>query len=76
LLKYAFLTVIAIIAYVAYTGIDITQEYEAISDIRNKALNGVVDPLAKDTLKQASQSNLKEILENSIEKYNGENNDM
>ena len=75
-MKYAFLIAIAIIAYVAYTGIDITQEYEAISDIRNKALNGVVDPLAKDVLKQASQSNLKEILENSIEKYNGENNDM
>jgi len=76
LLKYAFLIAIAIIAYVAYTGIDITQEYGAISDIRNKALNGVVDPLAKDILKQASQSNLKEILENSIEKYNGENNEM
>ena len=76
MLKYAFLIAIAIIAYVAYTGIDITQEYGAISDIRNKALNGVVDPLAKDVLKQASQSNLKEILENSIEKYNGENNEM
>ena len=76
MLKYAFLIAIAIIAYVAYTGIDIRQEYEAISDIRNKALNGVVDPLAKDVLKQASQSNLKEILENSIEKYNGENNEM
>jgi len=76
LLKYAFLIAIAIIAYVAYTGMDITHEYEAISDIRNKALNGVVDPLAKDVLKQASQSNLKEILENSIEKYNGENNEM
>ena len=60
MLKYAFLIAILVIGYVAYTGIDITQEYDAMTQIRDKLLDGVVDPLTKDILKQASNSNLKE----------------
>ena len=60
MLKYAFLIAILVIGYVAYTGIDITQEYDAMTEIRDKLLDGVVDPLTKDILKQASKSNLKE----------------
>ena len=60
MLKYAFLITIVVIGYVAYTGIDITQEYDAMTEIRDKLLDGVVDPLTKDILKQASKSNLKE----------------
>jgi len=76
LLKYAILIAVAVIGYIAYTGTDVTEEYDAISEIRNIAFEHVVDPLAKDILKQASESNLGEILENSIEKYNGEKNEM
>ena len=60
MLKYAFVIAIVVIGYVAYTGIDITQEYDAMTEIRDKLLDGVVDPLTKDILKQASESNLKE----------------
>ena len=71
MLKYAILIAVAVIGYIAYTGTDVTEEYDAISEIRNIALDDVVDPLTKDILKQASESNLGEILENSIEKYTG-----
>ena len=60
MLKYAFVIVFVVIGYVAYTGIDVTQEYDAMTEIRDKLLDGVVDPLTKDILKQASESNLKE----------------
>ncbi len=76
MLKYAFLIALVVIGYIAFTGTDVTEEYDAISEIRNIALDNVVDPLAKDILKQASESNLDEIIENSIEKYSGDKNEM
>ena len=71
MLKYAILITVVVIGYIAFTGADVTEEYDAISEIRNIVFDDVVDPLTKDILKQASESNLGEILENSIEKYNG-----
>ncbi len=76
MLKYAFLIALVVIGYIAYTGTDVTEEYDAISEIRNKAFDDVVDPLAKYILKQTSESNIEEILENSIEKYGGEKIEM
>jgi len=76
LFKYVFLIVVLVIAYIAYTGIDVTTEYDDISKVRNQALDNVFDPLAKKMLKQASESNLDEIIESSIGKYSGENNEM
>jgi len=76
MLKYAILIAVAVISYIAYTGTDVTEEYDAISEIRNIALDNVVDPFAKDILKQASESGLDEIIENSIEKYSGDKNEM
>jgi len=76
LFKYAFLIAVLVIAYIAYTGIDVTTEYDDISKVRNQALDNVFDPLAKKMLKQASESNLDEIIESSIEKYSGGNNEM
>ena len=76
MLKYAILIAIFVIGYIAYTGTDVTEEYDAITEIRDIAFDDVVDPLAKDILKQASESNIEEIIENSIEKYNGEKNEM
>ncbi len=76
MLKYAILITVVVIGYIAFTGADVTEEYDAISEIRNIAFGNVVDPLAKDILKQASESNLDEIIENSIEKYSGGKNEM
>ena len=76
MLKYAILIAVVVIGYIAFTGIDVTEEYDAITEIRDIAFEHVVDPLAKDILKQASESNIEEIIENSIEKYNGEKNEM
>jgi len=76
MLKYAILITVFVIGYIAYTGTDVTEEYDAISEIRNIALDDVVDPFVKDILKQASESNLDEIIENSIEKYSGDKNEM
>ncbi len=76
MLKYAILIAVVVIGYIAFTGADVTEEYDAITEIRDIAFEHVVDPLAKDILKQASESNIEEIIENSIEKYTGEKNEM
>ena len=76
MLKYAFLIALVVIGYIAYTGTDVTEEYDAITEIRNTVFDDVVDPLTKDILKQASESDLEEVLENYIEKYSGEKNEM
>jgi len=76
LLKYAFLIALVVIGYIVFTGTDVTEEYDAITEIRDIVFSDVVDPLTKDILKQASESNIEEIIENSIEKYSGENNEM
>ena len=74
--KYVILIVVLVIGYIAYTGIDVTEEYDSISDIRNTVLDDLFDPLAKKVLKQVSESELNQIVESSIEKYSGENNEM
>ena len=74
--KYVILIVVLVIGYIAYTGIDVTEEYDSISEIRNTVLDDVFDPLAKKVLKQASESELNQIVESSIEKYGGHNNEM
>ena len=76
MLKYAILIAVVVIGYIAYTGIDVTEEYDSISEIRNTVLDDVFDPLAKKVLKQASESELNQIVESSIAKYSGENNEM
>ena len=75
MLNYVVLSAIVVIGYVSYTGEDLTEEYDSISEIRTIAWNGVIDPFVKDILKQASESNLDEILENMIQKY-GEKDEM
>jgi len=66
MLKLALFLSIGIIGFVAYTGIDISSEYEAISEIRNDAFNEVIDPLSKKILTEAANSNLDEIVNNAI----------
>ena len=64
-----FLIVIVVIGYIAYTGIDVTSEYDDISKIRNQVFENVIDPLAKKVLKYSSESNLDEIIGSTISKY-------
>ena len=75
MLKYVILIAI-VIGYIAYTGVDVTEEYDSISEIRNTVLDDLFDPLAKKVLKQVSESELDQIVESSIAKYSGENNEM
>ena len=48
---------------------DVTTEYEDISEMRNQALDNVIDPMTKNILKYASESNLDEIVGSIITKY-------
>ena len=76
MLRYAILIAVVVIGYIAYTGVDVTEEYDSASKVRNTILDDVFDPLAKKVLKQASESELDQIVESSIEKYGGHNNEM
>ena len=67
MLKLALFLSIGILGFIAYTGIDISNEYEAISEIRNDALNDVIDPLSKKILTEAANSNLDEILNKAVD---------
>ena len=69
MLKLVLFLGILFIGFVAYTGIDITKEYEAVSEIRDNALNKVVDPLSKTVLKEAAESNLDEIVNGAVNKF-------
>ena len=66
MIKLALLLSIVTISFVAYTGIDISNEYEAISEIRNDAFNEVIDPLTKKILTEAANSNLDEIVNEAV----------
>jgi len=74
--KYVILIVVLVIGYIAYTGVDVTEEYDSISEIRNTVLDDIFDPLAKNVLAKVSESELDQIVESSIEKYGGFNNEM
>ena len=67
MLKLVLFLGVVIIGFVAYTGIDVTKEYEAVSNIRDDAFNKVVDPLSKKILSEAANSNLDEILNKAID---------
>ena len=69
MLKLVLFLGIIFVGFIAYTGIDITKEYEAISEIRNNALNKVVDPLSKTVLKETAESNLDEIVNDAVNKF-------
>jgi len=76
MLKYAILIAVVVIGYIAYTGVDVTEEYDSASKVRNIILDDVFDPFAKKVLKQASESELDKFVESTIEKYGGYNNEM
>ncbi len=67
--KTIFFVLVLIVGVVAYTGIDVTSKYDDVSQMRDNALDGVIDPLAKKILKYASESNLDGIAGSTIAKY-------
>ena len=52
--------------YVAYTGIDVTDQYDDFTDIRDKALH-LGDPVVKDGLKRISNSNFDVVVDKAVE---------
>ena len=68
MLKLVLFLGILFVGFIAYTGIDISKEYEAVSDIRNDALNKVVDPISKKVLTEAANSNFDEFVNNAVNK--------
>jgi len=65
------LIVIGVLGFVAYTGIDVSEEYETISEIRDDALNGVVDPITKKVLNEAANSHLDQYVTEVIDNLKG-----
>ena len=57
MLKLVLLFAFLVIGYIGYTGVDVSNEYDAVSKVRNVALDEVVDPVTKKVLKQVSESN-------------------
>ena len=68
MLKLVLFLGIIFIGFIAYTGIDVTKEYQAVSEIRDDALNKVVDPLTKTVLNGAANSHLDEIVNGAVNK--------
>ena len=68
MLKLVLFLGIVFIGFVAYTGIDISKEYEAVSHVRNDALNKVVDPISKKVLTETANSNFDEFVNNAVNK--------
>ncbi len=66
MLKLVLFLGVVIIGFVAYTGIDVTKEYDAVSNIRDDAFNKVVDPLSKKLLTEAANSNLDKIVNDAV----------
>ena len=61
--------IVLVFGIIAYTGIDVSSEYDLIADGRDVILEKTLDPLAKKVLEHASNSNLDEIVESSIERH-------
>jgi len=69
MLKVVFLVVVLVIGFIAYTGADVSDEYNAVSELRNDAYNDIVDPLAKKVLSEVSQIKLDEKIDSAFEQY-------
>ena len=60
---------VLVIGFIAYTGVDVSDEYNSVSQLRNDAYNDVVDPLAKKVLKQVSDVRLDEKIDSVFAEY-------
>ena len=67
--KVVILVAVLVIGFIAYTGVDVSDEYNSVSELRNNAYNDVVDPLAKKVLKQVSKVRLDEKIDSAFAEY-------
>ena len=67
--KVVIVVVVLVIGFIAYTGVDVSDEYNSVSELRNDAYNDVVDPLAKKVLKQVSEVRLDERIDSAFAEY-------
>ncbi len=75
MIKFIIFFIIAIIGFVIVTGTNVTEEYQVVSEIRNKVLDNVIDPIVVKVLVQAAESHLDETVIDYIEmNYPGEEN--
>ena len=68
MIKIIFLIVI-ILGFIAYTGIDVSDEYGALSKTRMLIFENVIDPLVKKILAYVSESDFDLIVDDAIKKY-------
>ena len=68
LLKIVFLVII-VIGIIAYTGIDVSSEYDWISDKRDMIFENVFDPLVKKLLQHTSELHFDEIIDATLQRY-------
>ena len=69
MLKVVIVILVLVVGFIAYTGVDVTEEYNSVSELRNDAYNGVIDPLAKKILKQVSEVRLDEKIDSAFAEY-------
>ena len=69
MVKMIFFILVLVVGAIAYAGIDVSSEYDDISKMRNQAFDNIIDPLTKQILKFASESNLDEVMGSTILKY-------
>jgi len=68
MIKIIFLIVI-ILGFIAYTGIDVSDEYGALSKTRMLIFENVIDPLVKKILAYVSESDFDLIVDTAMKKY-------
>ena len=68
MIKIIFLIVI-VLGFIAYTGIDVSTEYGALSKTRMDIFENVIDPLVKKILAYVSESDFDLIVDTAMKKY-------
>ena len=66
-----FVSVIGLVL-IAYLEIDVTEQYEQFSEIRNSALNEVIDPLVIEVLHGTANLELEKTIEEYLEYFKEE----
>lgn len=66
-----FVSVIGLVL-IAYLEIDVTEQYEQFSEIRNSALNEVIDPLVIEVLHGTANLELEKAIEEYLEYFKEE----
>ncbi len=57
------------IVIIAYTGIDISSEYDLISNERDMIFENIFDPLTKKLLQHTSELNFDKVIDATFQRY-------